>query len=173
MASTTSSNNPSQKATCHCGRIAVTLPNPPKDISECHCSLCYKLGALWAYYPRDQVAVTTSSPAFPTATVMASPASLPSGPRPIDVTPITRGINTAVDEALDSYVSTDLPDGKNSATFYRCAHCGTLTHRWGVSKRRGGDVDELTMGVNCRLLPENEIAESNRISETCRALKRG
>ncbi|KAI8951328.1 hypothetical protein F4801DRAFT_545173 [Xylaria longipes] len=43
----------------------MTLPSPSEDTSECHCSLCYKLGALWAYYPRDQVAVTTSSHAPP------------------------------------------------------------------------------------------------------------
>ncbi|KAI0459841.1 hypothetical protein F5B21DRAFT_199716 [Xylaria acuta] len=161
-------DNPSPKATCHCGRIAMTLPSPPKDISECHCSLCYKLGALWAYYPRDQVAVTTSSPAFLTSTTITSPTSFPSGPRPTDVIPITRGINTAVDEALDSYVSTDLPCAKGSATLYRCAHCGALTHQWGVLKRRGEDVDESVTGVNCRLLPENETAETKRITETCR-----
>ncbi|KAI0438060.1 hypothetical protein F4803DRAFT_536371 [Xylaria telfairii] len=167
MASTTLSDNSSQKAICHCGRIAMTLPNPPKDISECHCSLCYKLGALWAYYPRDEVAVTTSSPAF---TTLTSPASFPSQLRPIDITPITRGINTAVDEALDSYVSMDMPSDKENATFYRCAHCGALTHRWGVSKRQGDDVDESIMGVNCRLLPENEISKTKRITETCRGL---
>ncbi|KAH8164645.1 hypothetical protein CIB48_g3621 [Xylaria polymorpha] len=117
MATATPSDNPTQKAICHCGRIAMTLPCPPKDISECHCSLCYKLGALWAYYPRDEVAVTTSSPAFPTSTIMASPASFPSGLRPIDVTPITRGINTAVDEALDSYVNMGVSSDKETATF--------------------------------------------------------
>ncbi|KAI1125369.1 hypothetical protein F5Y10DRAFT_247268, partial [Nemania abortiva] len=144
MASTATSDNPSPKATCHCGRITVALPRPPEDINECHCSVCYKLGALWAYYPRDEVTVTTSSPVFPASIITSPPSVL--GPRPDEVNTmnnVTRGITTAVDEALDSYVRTDPPrERRSGATFYRCAHCGSLTHWWGVSRRPGEDGDE-------------------------------
>ncbi|KAI0201244.1 hypothetical protein F4808DRAFT_132064 [Astrocystis sublimbata] len=153
-------NIPNQKATCPCGRIAMTLPSPPMDISECHCNLCYKLGALWAYYPRDQVAVTTTSPTFPTSTSTVSPAGNTSEHRDKPLVQITRGINTAVDEALESYVS--LGD-ENGATVYRCAHCGALTHRWGVGNRPGEDGDEALMGVNCRLLPEGSIVVTKKV----------
>ncbi|KAI0426172.1 hypothetical protein F5Y09DRAFT_72501 [Xylaria sp. FL1042] len=162
MASTT---DPSAlKASCHCGRIAIALPSPPEDINECHCSVCYKLGAMWAYYPREQVAVTASSSAFPTS-IIVSPHSLSDAhePRNGDVKPITRGINTAVDEALDSYVRADLPGDRSGTTFYRCAHCGTLTHWWNASGPRRGHEDHSTMGVNCRLLPESKVEGVKRM----------
>ncbi|KAI0408236.1 Mss4-like protein [Xylaria palmicola] len=162
MENTNPSDKPTPIATCHCGRIAITMPSPPKSINECHCSVCYKLGALWAYYPRAQVAVTTSSPIFPSSSLPAS-----SEGRPVGVRHITRGINTAVDEALDSYVRTDLPGGKSNITFYRCAHCGALTHHWGASTRRGEDGDGPITGVNCRLLPEKEIEGVKRTVTVC------
>lgn len=48
-------------ATCHCGRVRAQLPSKPKRLNECHCTVCYKYGALWAYYPRPDVVVTTAS----------------------------------------------------------------------------------------------------------------
>lgn len=48
-------------ATCHCGRVTITIPTPPQRINECRCSLCYTYGALWAYYRRGDVTVTTSA----------------------------------------------------------------------------------------------------------------
>jgi hypothetical protein len=43
------------KASCHCGAIQLILPALPTILNECRCSLCFKYGALWAYYPRDKV----------------------------------------------------------------------------------------------------------------------
>ncbi len=41
---------------CHCG--AVTLDVPPAEyVNECNCTLCVKLGGIWAYYPPDQVRI--------------------------------------------------------------------------------------------------------------------
>jgi hypothetical protein len=48
-------------ATCHCGRVSVQLPSKPTKLNECHCTVCYKYGALWAYYPRPDVAVDVAS----------------------------------------------------------------------------------------------------------------
>jgi len=48
------------KASCHCGRVSIELPSPPDKLNECRCTVCYKYGALWAYFPRDTLAVATA-----------------------------------------------------------------------------------------------------------------
>lgn len=35
---------------CHCGAVRLTLPSPPEKATQCNCSLCRRLGGLWAYY---------------------------------------------------------------------------------------------------------------------------
>ena len=54
MLSTSTSDSPLQ-ATCHCGRIQITLPSRPADLNECHCTVCYKYGAMWAYFDPETV----------------------------------------------------------------------------------------------------------------------
>ena len=44
-------------ATCHCGALRIEIPTPPTEITNCNCSLCRRLGTLWAYYDQDQVVV--------------------------------------------------------------------------------------------------------------------
>lgn len=44
--------------TCHCGAIRVTVPEAPGWLTCCNCSICRRLGTLWAYYPPDSVVVT-------------------------------------------------------------------------------------------------------------------
>ena len=41
-------------AVCHCGRVRIQLPSKPTRLLECHCTVCYKYGALWAYFPRNE-----------------------------------------------------------------------------------------------------------------------
>jgi hypothetical protein len=48
-------------AVCHCGRVRVRLPSRPEFVNECHCTVCYKYGALWSYFPRATVTITTAS----------------------------------------------------------------------------------------------------------------
>ncbi|CAF9940584.1 hypothetical protein IMSHALPRED_002087 [Imshaugia aleurites] len=51
MAAPTSS---SSTATCHCKAIKLTFPTPTEKLNECHCNICRRYGALWAYYnPKD------------------------------------------------------------------------------------------------------------------------
>lgn len=38
------------KATCHCGAIQIEIPSRPTEITNCNCSICRRLGTLWAYY---------------------------------------------------------------------------------------------------------------------------
>ncbi|KAK9772855.1 putative CENP-V/GFA domain-containing protein [Seiridium cardinale] len=52
-------------ASCHCGRVTLEIPSKPQDICECRCSICYRYGALWAYYKRGQVTVTVSAEPAP------------------------------------------------------------------------------------------------------------
>ncbi len=44
--------------TCHCGAVTIRLPHAPAEITHCNCSLCRRLGVLWAYYPIAAVAIT-------------------------------------------------------------------------------------------------------------------
>jgi hypothetical protein len=44
-------------ATCHCGAVCITVPALPTEITNCNCSICRRLGALWGYYDVSQVQV--------------------------------------------------------------------------------------------------------------------
>ncbi|MFT3820283.1 MAG: GFA family protein [Rubrivivax sp.] len=43
--------------TCHCGSIRVEIPFAPGEITNCNCSICRRLGTLWAYYEAGSVQV--------------------------------------------------------------------------------------------------------------------
>jgi hypothetical protein len=43
------------KAACHCGRISVEVARAPRRLTDCNCSICRRLGALWAYYRPEKV----------------------------------------------------------------------------------------------------------------------
>ena len=45
-------------ASCHCGAVTITLPSAPERITDCNCSLCRRVGALWAYYEFGTVKFT-------------------------------------------------------------------------------------------------------------------
>ncbi len=51
-------------ASCHCGAVHIATPAEPEFVSSCNCSLCRRLGTLWAYYPADQVSVTGPTVAY-------------------------------------------------------------------------------------------------------------
>ena len=42
---------------CHCKRVQIQLPFKPEKINECHCTVCYKYGALWGYFKRDKIVI--------------------------------------------------------------------------------------------------------------------
>lgn len=52
-------------ASCHCGAVHIELVEPPLRVTDCNCSICRRLGALWAYYTRDQATII----ATPDATI--------------------------------------------------------------------------------------------------------
>ena len=43
--------------TCHCGALRIEIAQPPTEITNCNCSICRRLGTLWAYYPVEQVSI--------------------------------------------------------------------------------------------------------------------
>lgn len=49
------------EATCHCGNIAITAQEVLESITSCNCSMCYRIGALWAYYTAEQVSIEQKS----------------------------------------------------------------------------------------------------------------
>ncbi len=46
------------EGSCHCGKVRVTVPLPPEQVIECHCSICRRYGALWYYNRPTDVTVT-------------------------------------------------------------------------------------------------------------------
>lgn len=51
----TSKSSTELTAICHCGNIKMIVPYPPKEITECHCSICRRYSAAWGYWPVDEV----------------------------------------------------------------------------------------------------------------------
>lgn len=45
------------QGSCHCGAIKLELPAAPETVTNCNCSLCRRLGGLWAYYPFGSVRI--------------------------------------------------------------------------------------------------------------------
>jgi hypothetical protein len=44
-------------ATCHCGAVRIEIPRRPSEVTNCNCSICRRLGTLWAYYELGTVNV--------------------------------------------------------------------------------------------------------------------
>jgi hypothetical protein len=49
-------------ATCHCGKVTVLLAAGPTEVTECNCSLCRRIGVLWAYYAASDVTLSPNPP---------------------------------------------------------------------------------------------------------------
>lgn len=45
------------EASCHCGAVRIEVDDAPRTVTDRNCSLCRRLGALWAYYPAAAVRV--------------------------------------------------------------------------------------------------------------------
>ena len=48
---------PSLHGACHCGAVRLTLPSMPETATRCNCSLCRRVGAVWAYFEFGTVAI--------------------------------------------------------------------------------------------------------------------
>ena len=49
------------EGSCHCGAVRLTLPSTPTVATACNCSLCRRVGALWAYYRPEQVTLVVGA----------------------------------------------------------------------------------------------------------------
>ena len=38
------------EGSCHCGAVKLRLPEIPEKGTRCNCSICRRLGSVWAYY---------------------------------------------------------------------------------------------------------------------------
>lgn len=52
------------KAQCHCGAVTIQVSRPPAELTECHCSVCSKLGMIWTYYPDADVEVAGATDTY-------------------------------------------------------------------------------------------------------------
>jgi hypothetical protein len=43
---------------CHCGAIAYTVELDPATAITCNCSICSRLGAVWAFTPKTKFTLT-------------------------------------------------------------------------------------------------------------------
>ena len=49
------------EASCHCGAVRMEIAEKPQRVTSCNCSICHRLGTLWAYYHPDQVTFTAGA----------------------------------------------------------------------------------------------------------------
>ena len=45
------------EGSCHCGAVTIEIDEAPTQVTSCNCSICHRLGTLWAYYAPSQVRV--------------------------------------------------------------------------------------------------------------------
>lgn len=50
----------SLEGSCHCGAVCLSLPRAPQEATRCNCSICRRLGGLWAYYELGTVRIEGS-----------------------------------------------------------------------------------------------------------------
>jgi hypothetical protein len=46
---------------CHCGAVAFTVELDTSTALKCNCSICTKLGAVWAFAPKDKFKLTSGA----------------------------------------------------------------------------------------------------------------
>ena len=46
------------EGTCHCGAVKLSIATAPAQVTSCNCSICHRLGTLWAYYAPADVRIT-------------------------------------------------------------------------------------------------------------------
>jgi hypothetical protein len=46
---------------CHCGAVAFSVEVDPAQALQCNCSICTKLGAVWAFAPRSKFSLKSGA----------------------------------------------------------------------------------------------------------------
>ena len=52
------------EASCHCGAVRIIVETAPTELTSCNCSICRRLGALWAFYLPGQVQVVGDTTSY-------------------------------------------------------------------------------------------------------------
>ena len=42
---------------CHCGRVRITIPRKPDQVTHCNCTLCTKTGFQGIYYGSEELVI--------------------------------------------------------------------------------------------------------------------
>jgi hypothetical protein len=165
--------------TCHCGQTSITVPHKPKYLNECRCTVCYKYGALWGYYPRSAVRVSINSnpsisdPTSDTSDITTSDTTTTANPdpnNPSDPNPShddTKGRGEGKPKpkvTIQKYIRTgqtledNPPRQHGSLSFDRCSHCGCVLcwDRATPFSSAEGEVDNRKMGVNFRMVAPSD-----------------
>jgi hypothetical protein len=54
------------EAACDCGAVRLEIDEAPTQLNDCPCDWCQRLGALWAYYPKEKVRLVSEAGATST-----------------------------------------------------------------------------------------------------------
>ncbi len=46
------------RGSCHCGAVTFELLERPKRLTDCNCSICRRIGALWAHADIDKIRIS-------------------------------------------------------------------------------------------------------------------
>ncbi|CAK7213741.1 hypothetical protein SBRCBS47491_001908 [Sporothrix bragantina] len=133
-------------ASCHCGRVRFTVPAPPPFRNECHCTVCYKYGANWGYYPKTEATISIDGKETPAA----DPAFSSETPLP-GLAYYVRDV-----EAEKELPPTPGKMARGHLAFARCAHCGCMTHWVGIQPDYAKDPRQ-RVGINTRLMSEEDL----------------
>ena len=52
------------EGTCHCGAVRIEVDTAPAKVTSCNCSICRRLGTLWAYYAPAKVVITGATATY-------------------------------------------------------------------------------------------------------------
>ena len=76
--------------TCHCGRVRITIPRKPDQVTQCNCSLCTRTGFQGIYYSSGRASIegefdsyvrADSNPAYMPSSAAGIAGSSPTGSR--------------------------------------------------------------------------------------------
>jgi hypothetical protein len=54
----------SVEGTCNCGAVKLSVARAPTELTSCNCSICRRLGTLWAYYTPGDARLTGSTATY-------------------------------------------------------------------------------------------------------------
>ena len=54
----------SYSGSCHCGAVAFAVEFDPEQALKCNCTICTRLGAVWAFAPRSRFTLKSGDAAL-------------------------------------------------------------------------------------------------------------